>query len=100
MQIIPLTPIPAQIIYCILEGQNVAINLYQKDNKMYMDLFNNGENIFKTFRVLTGVNMIRQIYYGFIGGIVMIDTQGFEDPQYEGLNSRWILVYLNESEVK
>ena len=29
----------------------------------------------------------------------MIDTLGNSDPQYEGLNDRWILVYASENEV-
>jgi hypothetical protein len=100
MQIIPLQALPSQSLTIVLDGQSVIITIYQKSTGMYMDCVLNTSIIFTTFRVLTGVNVIQQTYYGFSGGLVMIDNQGDEDPDYTGLGSRWQLVYLSETEVK
>ena len=37
-------------------------------------------------------------YTGFIGNLLFIDTQGNSDPSYDGLGSRFSLVYLTAEE--
>lgn len=99
MQIIPLSATPSQIVTCVLNGQNVQVSLYQKTTGMFIDCALNGVVIFSCFQVMTGVNLIQQSYYGFIGGLVMFDTQGTENPSYQGLGTRWVLGYLLPNEV-
>ncbi len=99
MQIIPLESIPSQQLRIVLGGQNVDLNLFQKTTGMFLGCFLNGEPIFSGCLVLNGVNMIFQKYWGFVGGLVMVDTQGNSDPDYSGLGNRWQLIYLDQSEV-
>jgi hypothetical protein len=35
---------------------------------------------------------------GFIGNLLFVDTQGSSDPTYDGLGSRFSLVYLTAEE--
>ena len=42
------------------------------------------------------VSLVPTAYLGFSGWLVFVDTQGSEDPQYAGLGTRWVLVYLDE----
>jgi hypothetical protein len=37
-------------------------------------------------------------YVGFVGNILFIDTQGSDDPSYEGMGSRFTLNYLTAAE--
>jgi hypothetical protein len=37
-------------------------------------------------------------YHEFGGDFMFVDTQGFSDPVWPGLGSRYLLVYLNDGE--
>lgn len=38
-------------------------------------------------------------YYGVTGDFVIIDTQGDSQPLYTGLGTRWLLIYLEPSDL-
>ena len=93
MQVIPLAAVASQSFTIQLNGQNCEINIYQKSTGLYFDLILNGSGIVNTMICLNAVGLVREIYLGFIGQLVFIDTQGTDDPYYTGLGSRYILTY-------
>jgi hypothetical protein len=99
MQIIPVQAIAAQNFSVTLNGQDCLINIYQKSTGMYFDLTLNGTLIVSTFICLDRVFLVRYPYLGFIGNLSFVDTQGTNDPQYQGLGTRYIFVYFLPSDI-
>lgn len=114
MQEIPLNPSESQTAQIVLGGQQCAISVYTKTGYeltdaveletviqiIYFDLTVNGVDITNTQNC---VNLARLLlnrqYLGVVGDFVFIDTQGNEDPQWEGLGTRWVLVYLDADDI-
>lgn len=98
MQQIAIQPVPSQILKVVLGGQNCQIAIYQKNGQIYFDLNSNGVDI--VFGVLAhdADALNPRLYAGFAGNLFFIDTQGSEDPTYEGLGSRFVLIYLTADE--
>lgn len=105
MFVIPIQPVPSQQVLCVLEGQNCQIGIYVKNvngvTNVYVDLNSNGADM--SLAVLAH-NLVpldsANSYNGFQGNLFFVDTQGSEDPQYTGFNSRWFLVYLTPAELE
>lgn len=114
MQEVPLSVLPFQTLQILLNGQQCAISVYTKTGYeltdaveletviqiIYFDLTVNGVEITNTQNC---VNLARLLlnreYLGVVGDFVFIDTQGNEDPQWEGLGIRWVLIYLEANDV-
>lgn len=97
---IPIQPVPSQLVLCVLNGQNCQIAIYQKGSRVFVDLNNNGVNmclgaLAHNLVPLDACNS----YDGFQGNLFFVDTQGLDDPQYTGMGSRWVLVYLTPAEL-
>ncbi len=99
MMQIPVAAKPAQTLNVVLAGQVCKINLYQKSTGLFLDLFVNNVAIVQAAVCLDRVNTIRRAYLGFIGGLVICDTQGVTDPVYSGLGSRYVLIYLEAADM-
>lgn len=97
MQTVPLQPVPAQQLQIVLGGQNCQIAVYQKMSGLYVDLNSNGDDI-SVGVIARDVVPLTVSYSGFIGNLLFTDTQGSQDPTYEGLGSRYQLVYLTADE--
>ena len=98
MQQIPIQPIPSQSVSVVLNGQNCQINIYQKGQLVFIDLNSNGVDIV-TGVLAHNVNPLVCIKYtGFLGNLTFVDTQGNDDPQYTGLGTRYVLIYLSAAE--
>lgn len=99
MQLVPLQPVPNQVVNVSLGGQACTVRLYQREPAMFCDLY------IGTTLVIGGVicqninRIVRDAYLGFDGDLVFEDLQGDEDPQYSGLGTRWVLSYLTADEV-
>lgn len=98
MQSIPLQPVPSQSTKAVLGGQNCQIYVYQKPQGCFVDINADGVNIVVGIIARDAVPLVCREYAGFIGNLLFIDTQGSDDPSYEGLGSRWTLVYLTAEE--
>lgn len=98
MQQIPMQPTPAQTVKSLLNDQNCQIYLYQKQRGLFVDISVDGVAIVTGVIARDAVPIICREYVGFSGNLIFIDTQGKSDPSYEGLGSRFALVYLTESE--
>ncbi len=98
MQEIPIQPVPSQITKVVLGAQNCQILIYQKPQGMFVDINVNGADVVTGVIARDAVPLVCREYAGFSGNLVFIDTQGNGDPVYEGLGSRYSLVYLTAEE--
>lgn len=94
MQIIPLSATPSQTFDTVLGDQNCSIKLYQKSTGLYIDVSVDGTPVATAVICRDRVKLVRYGYRGFVGNLAFFDTQGVDDPQYDGLGSRYKLVYL------
>lgn len=96
--IVPLQPIASQTAKVILGGQNCQLNLTQKPQGIFVDVLVNGAPIVSAVIARDMAPIVCRKYTGFIGNLLFIDTQGGDQPEYTGLNSRFKLLYLSDSE--
>lgn len=94
MQIIPLAAIASQTLKVVLAQQSCVLNIYQKSTGLFMDVILEGETILAGVLCRDRVRCVRQGYLGFSGDLAFMDTQGAEDAYFQGLGSRWVLMYL------
>lgn len=114
MLLVPLSPNPNQTLQIVLGGQNCAIELRTLDGSAYTDVADLGTSQpYLSFSLTVGGTsitlnalclnqkrlLINRQYLGFVGDFVFVDTQGAEDPQYTGLGTRWLLVYIEASDL-
>lgn len=99
MKVVPIKPVPSQALTTVLGGQNCRIAVYQKSTGLFLDLLVDNEPIVSAAICRDRVNLVRQAYLGFVGGLVFCDTQGVSDPTYGGLGSRYLLAYLDPSDL-
>lgn len=113
-QIIPVRAVASQMLNTVVNSQNVRLNIYAKTisvpvvptggiptdppvyeriNPVFMDVYLN-DNILVYGVLCRNDNVIvRNLYFGLSGDFAWTDTQGSDDPQYQGLGTRWLLVY-------
>lgn len=97
---VPLAAVPAQTLNTVLASQNCQISVYTKTTGIYLDLTVNGVAITTCVRCVVGARLLLdRAYLGFIGDLEFVDTQGQDDPSYTGLGSRWLLIYLEASDL-
>lgn len=95
---IPIQPVPSQQLQVVLAGQNCQIAIYLRGTNLYVDLNVNGLDI-AIATLAQDVNALNPISYStFQGQLMFTDTQGTSDPTYDGLGSRYQLVYLTAAE--
>jgi hypothetical protein len=99
MLTVPIQDTPAQILRVTLGGQACQIVLRQRSTGLYCDLSIND------LPIITGVvcvnlgRIVRSAYLGFLGDLLFIDTQGTSDPSSPGLGARYLLQYIQQSEL-
>lgn len=98
-QIVPLEAVPNQTLAVALAEQNVQLNVYQKGDNLYMDVFVDNSTIIRGVICEDRNRIVRDAYLGFIGDFMFLDQQGTLDPQYTGLDGRYVLVYLEAAEL-
>lgn len=99
MLIVPITATPSQTVTCVLGEQNCTITIYQKNSSVYLDLMVDNVIIGSTMMALNNVKIVRYGYLGFIGDLMFSDVIGTSDPDYTGFNTRYMLVYLEASDL-
>lgn len=97
---IPLQATPAQSLSVVLNNQNCQINVYQKSTGLYLDLAVNNSPIVNAVICLDRVKIVREAYLGFQGDLAFADIQGTSDPDYMGFGSRYLLIYLEPSDLQ
>jgi hypothetical protein len=99
MQIIPIQAVESQAVTVTLAGQVCQINLYSKLYGLFADLYESNALVVGGILVLDRNRLVRSTYLGFIGDLIVYDTQGTDDPTYDGLGSRFLLAYLGADEL-
>lgn len=105
MQIVPLSPIPSQILRAGLSNQQTTLTVYQKATGLFIDVAVSDAPIVTGTACLDRKYIIRNTYLGFIGDLAFIDMNGIanlalrEDPTYTGLGSRFLLCYLTPADI-
>ncbi|EKD9930517.1 hypothetical protein OS580_001464 [Escherichia coli] len=99
MLTISLLPKKSQSVTVNLDGQNCTIRLIQYASYLYLDLISNGKPVVLGVPCQYANRLIRYRYRGFRGDLCFLDTQGGDDPHWEGLGSRWLLYYSTEEEI-
>ena len=98
MQMIPLLDVPSQTVRASLGGQSCAINVYTRGLGMFCDLYVSDVLIVGGVACQNINRIVRNVYLGFAGDLVFLDTQGKSDPSSQGLGSRFVLMYLTAAE--
>lgn len=99
MRQIPIQQKPSQVISVILANQNCQISLYQKSTGIFFDLTVNDKPIVTTRIVRNAIPLVRQRYLGFIGDFFIMDMQGNQDPEYKDLGTRYVLYYVEATDL-
>lgn len=95
---VPLQPVPSQQLQVVLGGQNCQIAVYLIGSFLYVDLAVNNSDISTAVLALNGVFLVPTVYFGFIGNLIFVDTAGSSDPTYDGLGSRYVMLYVTEAD--
>lgn len=96
---IPLNATPSQKLNITLGGQYCTIQLQTLSTGLFLSLFVNDLPIVQGFQCVNQCLLVRESYLGFIGDLAFTDTQGDSDPVYTGLGSRFLLLYLEQSDL-
>lgn len=96
---ISLSAVPSQSLSVQLAGQQCQIDVYQKSTGVFLDLSVNNAPIVTAMLCLDRVTLVRHRHLGFIGDLAFVDTQGAADPDYTGFGARYLLIYLEASEL-
>ncbi len=98
-QVVPLRPLPSQTLQAQLGGQACTINVYQQAFGLYVDVLIGTQPIVQGIIGLNGTLIVRSAYFGFVGDLIFMDTQGITDPVYTGLGTRYQLLYLTAADI-
>lgn len=99
MLIVPLQATPNQAVRVQLNGQNSQINVYQKDQGLFLDLLVDNAPMVMGVICQRDNRIVRDAYLGFSGDLIWGDLQGTDDPFYTGIGTRYLLTYLSPEEV-
>jgi hypothetical protein len=99
MQVIPLSAVPSQALNVNLAGQACKITVSQKSTGVFLDLLVSNAPIIQGVLCPDRKLLVRNAYLGFIGDLAFADTQGADDPDYTGFGSRFLLLYLEASDL-
>lgn len=96
---IPVSAIPFQEFSVVLDDQNCTIVLRQIAESLFCDLTVDERVVFQGR--ICEINAPINLYHSrfFKGSLIFVDTKGSDNPQYDGLGDRWVLIYISESEV-
>ena len=90
---IALEPIPYQTLSFELENKSVTVSLRQLGTSLYASLWVDTEPIFLNLRAVNGGKICHFPSSEIETDLRIIDTIGDEDPRFDGLGTRWRLVY-------
>ena len=97
---IPLQAIPSQEVQVILDSQNCTLSVYWRFGKLYADLLVDSEPVF-TGSICQNLQWVNQSPSPlFSGGLIFVDGLGDEAPRWDGLGTRWALLYLDADEAE
>lgn len=99
---IPLLAVPNQELLVTLNEQDCTLHVYQRNERLYLDLALDGVALRQGAVCLPCVDITAQPY-PFSGHLFFTDERSAPDkqqpPQYAGLGTRWFLYYLTPEEL-
>ena len=87
---IPLKPVPSQQTTVGIEGRDITVAVRLRLGRLYADV---KEYLVQNRVCLDGVPLVNEVWRGLPGDLYFIDKQGADDPQWQELGGRFILVY-------
>ena len=99
MMIVPVKPIANQTLQVQLAGQACAIDLQQTSGGLFMGLSVDSALVIGGVICENLNRIVRNAYLGFDGDFCFVDTEGSADPDYAGLGSRFVLIYLERADL-
>lgn len=103
MQIVPLRPVPNQIVSVTLNDQSCQIQVTQKSTGLFVTLWVNNALVIGGVICETDNVIVRSAWLGFSGDLAFEDTQptpaGPTDPFSDGIGSRFFLCYFPPAEL-
>ena len=93
LRIIPLVPTPSQRLAVQLGSQSCRIDVRQRRTGLFVDLYIQDVPVFQGVKALDRCRLVRDAYLGFTGDLYFADTQGTDDPTYQGLGGRFLFVW-------
>lgn len=99
MMQIPLSPVAAQTLSVVVDNQACQIAVYQRRTGLFFDLLFNGVAVCTTVLCQNLTPLLVQQYQNFIGTFAFLDTQGDTAPVYQGLGTRYQLLYIGASDL-
>lgn len=96
MKEIPLNALTSQRFQIILAGQECVIKLFSRDGNLYIDLKVGNTDVCLGVLCLDGVSVVQFKSPYFKGSLHFFDTEGVLPPRWEGLGSRYLLLYAEE----
>lgn len=99
MLIVPVQALPNQTLQVQLANQPCVLNIYQLAYGLFIDV-SVGTTLIIAGVIAENLNrIVRSLYLGFVGDFVFVDTEGSSDPIYTGLGARFLLIYLEASDL-
>lgn len=104
MQIIPLNATPAQTFNILLDGQKCTITLYWRQVRFYLDLAVGNTPICVGAICQNRASIVQSTAQGltqaqsFAGSLHFFDSTGDAPPHWQGLGSRFQLLFIPEGE--
>jgi hypothetical protein len=99
MQVVPTQPVANQVLTVQLDNQNTQLKIRQTRYGMFMDVLVNNQPIINGVICQNLNRIVRDLYLGFLGDFVWLDSQGNSDPDYTGLGGRFNLIYISAQEL-
>jgi hypothetical protein len=98
-EVVPIQPIANQTLQAQLGGQSCVIEVQQLQYGLFFTLFVGNTLIVAPTICQNKNRLVRLAYLGFVGDFTFVDMMGTDDPIYTGLGSRFLLVYLEVSDL-
>lgn len=95
---IPLAPIPHQIVSAVINGQVIQIEVRQAGSSVYTSSSIDGVQITQNLRAVNRGELFPWSTREAQTQIFWRDTQGDADPRFDGLGTRWLLVFESTEE--
>lgn len=96
---LPVKAEPNQRFSVVLNNQDCTIELFQRYDRLYLNLFVNDAPVVLGVVCLDRVNLAITSSPLFKGFLYFADTLGDSAPQWEGLGSRYWLIFAREEEM-
>lgn len=103
MKKLSLLKVANQEFNAVLQDQDCTIQIRQIGDYVYFSLWSGDTLICQNRLVVTGLKILQNSPFDFIGDFVFLDAQdetGAENPNYEQFEDRFILIYLESQDLE